>query len=201
MSSAVMPCCFEHRYSQLLEEGLVDDRTVLIDRDRLTFLEKENRSRGEIAKMYGVKKDDITRMKALERSLLVQEREKAVSLLPPLPEAEIRAMEASVPDDSPDDSESEPKSESSEVVPDYGSLRKAIVTIMGPDPARPLHVQLMRAWCEVDGDPQITVDRSELKEARWFTRDEIPLERTNDRASMTGEMIERFRTMGRAAWE
>ena len=56
-------------------------------------------------------------------------------------------------------------------------------------------------WCEVDGDPQITVDRSELKEARWFTRDEIPLERTNDRASMTGEMIERFRTMGRAAWE
>ena len=51
MSSAVMPCCFEHRYSQLLEEGLVDDRTVLIDRDRLTFLEKENRSRGEIAKI------------------------------------------------------------------------------------------------------------------------------------------------------
>lgn len=156
MSSAVMPCCFEHRYSQLLEEGLVDDRTVLIDRDRLTFLEKENRSRGEIAKMYGVKKDDITRMKALERSLLVQEREKAVSLLPPLPEAEIRAMEAPIPDDSPDDSESESKSESSEVVPDYGSLRKAIVTIMGPDPARPLHVQLMRAWCEVDGDdPEI----------------------------------------------
>ena len=156
MSSAVMPCCFEHRYSQLLEEGLVDDRTVLIDRDRLTFLEKENRSRGEIAKMYGVKKDDITRMKALERSLLVQERERAVSLLPPLPEAEIRAMEASEPDDSPDDSESEPKSESSEVVPDYSDLRKAIVTIMGPDPARPLHVQLMRAWCEVDGDdPEI----------------------------------------------
>ena len=56
-------------------------------------------------------------------------------------------------------------------------------------------------WCEVDGDSQITVDRSELKEARWFRRDEIPLERTGDRASMTGEMIERFRTMGRAAWE
>ena len=56
-------------------------------------------------------------------------------------------------------------------------------------------------WCEVDGDPTITVDRSELKEARWFRRDEIPLERTGDRASMTGEMIERFRTMGRAAWE
>ena len=56
-------------------------------------------------------------------------------------------------------------------------------------------------WCEVDGDATITVDRSELKEARWFRRNEIPLERTNDRASLTGEMIERFRTMGRAAWE
>ena len=56
-------------------------------------------------------------------------------------------------------------------------------------------------WCEVDGDATITVDRSELKEARWFRRNEIPLERTGDRASLTGEMIERFRTMGRAAWE
>lgn len=56
-------------------------------------------------------------------------------------------------------------------------------------------------WCEVEGDPSITVDRKELKEARWFRRDEIPLERTGDRASLTGEMIERFRLMGRAAWE
>lgn len=56
-------------------------------------------------------------------------------------------------------------------------------------------------WCEVEGDPAITVDRKELKEARWFSRDEIPLERTGDRASLTGEMIERFRLMGRAAWE
>lgn len=56
-------------------------------------------------------------------------------------------------------------------------------------------------WCEVEGDPAITVDRAELKEARWFSRDEIPPERAGDRASLTGEMIERFRTMGRAAWE
>lgn len=55
-------------------------------------------------------------------------------------------------------------------------------------------------WCEVDGDDALAVDHSELKEARWFRRSEIPLERTGDRASMTGEMIERFRTMGRAAW-
>ena len=56
-------------------------------------------------------------------------------------------------------------------------------------------------WCEVDGPTDIRVDRSELKEARWFRRDEVPLERTGDRTSLTGEMIERFRTMGRAAWE
>ncbi len=60
---------------------------------------------------------------------------------------------------------------------------------------------LVGFWCEVDGDPAITVDRLELKEARWFRRGEMPLERTGDRASLTGEMIERFRTMGRAAWE
>ena len=56
-------------------------------------------------------------------------------------------------------------------------------------------------WCEVDGDDELSVDRSELKEARWFRRDEIPLERVGDRASLTGEMIERFRLMGRRAWE
>lgn len=60
---------------------------------------------------------------------------------------------------------------------------------------------LVGFWCEVDGDPAIRVDHDELKEARWFTRAEIPLERTGDRASLTGEMIERFRLMGRAAWE
>lgn len=58
---------------------------------------------------------------------------------------------------------------------------------------------LVGFWCEVDGDLAITVDHGELKEARWFTRAEMPLERTDDRVSLTGEMIERFRTRGRAA--
>ena len=56
-------------------------------------------------------------------------------------------------------------------------------------------------WCEVDGPETLSVDHSELKEARWFSRDEIPLERVGDRASLTGEMIERFRLLGRRAWE
>ena len=59
---------------------------------------------------------------------------------------------------------------------------------------------LVGFWCEVDGDPTIVVDRLELKEARWFSRSEMPLERTGDRASLTGEMMERFRLMGRAAF-
>lgn len=60
---------------------------------------------------------------------------------------------------------------------------------------------LVGFWCEVDGDPTITVDHDELKEARWFSRSEIPLERTSDRVSLTGEMIEQFRLHGRRAWE
>lgn len=56
---------------------------------------------------------------------------------------------------------------------------------------------LVGFWCEVDGDPTITVDRDELKEARWFTRDEMTFERATDRVSLTGEMIEQFRLRGR----
>ena len=55
---------------------------------------------------------------------------------------------------------------------------------------------LVGFWAEVDGDATIRVDHEELKEARWFTRDEIPLERTSDRVSLTGEMIEQFRLHG-----
>ena len=60
---------------------------------------------------------------------------------------------------------------------------------------------LMGFWCEVDGDASITVDQTELKEARWFTREEMPDERVRDRASLTGEMIERFRALGHGVFE
>ncbi|WP_322150925.1 NAD(+) diphosphatase [Paratractidigestivibacter sp.] len=56
---------------------------------------------------------------------------------------------------------------------------------------------LVGFWAEVDGDPTIRVDHEELKEARWFTRDEMTLERADDRVSLTGEMIEQFRLRGR----
>ena len=60
---------------------------------------------------------------------------------------------------------------------------------------------LVGFWCHVDGDPTIHVDGNELAEARWFSPEEIPLERANDNASLTGEMIELFRTRGAAAFE
>ena len=46
-------------------------------------------------------------------------------------------------------------------------------------------------YCELDGDPSITLDHNELCEGVWLSRDEIPV-REND-ISLTAEMIERFR--------
>ena len=46
-------------------------------------------------------------------------------------------------------------------------------------------------YCELDGDPAITLDHNELCEGVWLSRDQIP-SREND-LSLTAEMIERFR--------
>ena len=46
-------------------------------------------------------------------------------------------------------------------------------------------------YCELDGDPDITLDHNELCEGVWLSREEIP-SREND-ISLTAEMIERFR--------
>lgn len=54
---------------------------------------------------------------------------------------------------------------------------------------------LVGFFCEVDGDTAITVDRSELKEAAWLTRDEMPT-RAEDKVSLTGEMMRLFRAIG-----
>lgn len=50
---------------------------------------------------------------------------------------------------------------------------------------------LLGFFCEVDGGDAITVDHSELKEARWFTPEEIDF--ADDGVSLTREMIARFR--------
>ena len=46
-------------------------------------------------------------------------------------------------------------------------------------------------YCDVDGDPTIHMDRTELKEALWCTRDEVVLQPTNH--SLTNEMMTRFK--------
>lgn len=46
-------------------------------------------------------------------------------------------------------------------------------------------------YCDVDGDPSITLDREELSVAEWFDRDSLP--ETPNLISLTGEMIECFR--------
>lgn len=45
---------------------------------------------------------------------------------------------------------------------------------------------------ELDGPDQLVVDRSELAEARWFGRDQVPV-RPQDRVSITQDMVQAFR--------
>lgn len=46
-------------------------------------------------------------------------------------------------------------------------------------------------WCELEGSDRITLQKSELSEAGWYRRDEIPGDYSG--ISLTGEMIEGFR--------
>ena len=47
-------------------------------------------------------------------------------------------------------------------------------------------------FAELDGSPRITLDETELEEAGWFAREEIPPTAVKD-FSLTGEMIDYFR--------
>lgn len=51
---------------------------------------------------------------------------------------------------------------------------------------------LMGFYADLDGSDQVTVQEDELSEALWFRREEIP--RDYSAISLTGEMIETFRT-------
>ena len=46
-------------------------------------------------------------------------------------------------------------------------------------------------YCDVDGDPTIHMDKNELKEAGWHTREEVVLQPTDH--SLTNEMMTRFK--------
>lgn len=53
---------------------------------------------------------------------------------------------------------------------------------------------LMGFFARLDGDDAITIEEDELSEGAWFHRDQIPEDHSN--ISLTGEMIEYFRTNG-----
>lgn len=53
---------------------------------------------------------------------------------------------------------------------------------------------LVGFFCEVDGDPGVRMDEEELSAAEWFDRDYLPAERSEASISLTGEMIEAFRS-------
>ena len=46
-------------------------------------------------------------------------------------------------------------------------------------------------YCDVDGDDEIRLDRTELKEGAWFRREEVVLQTTD--FSLTNEMMKRFK--------
>jgi NTP pyrophosphohydrolases containing a Zn-finger, probably nucleic-acid-binding len=50
---------------------------------------------------------------------------------------------------------------------------------------------LMGFWCELDGSDAVTLQKSELSEADWHPRAELPTDHSG--ISLTGEMIELFR--------
>lgn len=50
---------------------------------------------------------------------------------------------------------------------------------------------LMGFYCDLDGEDSITLDQEELALARWFEREEIPVEESRD--SLTNEMIMKFK--------
>ena len=79
--AGVARACFKHRYSDLLEQGLADDSTKTIDRDTLQYYESAGRDQKTIAKILKVTKDDIKFAKSLERRLVVQDRERALTAL------------------------------------------------------------------------------------------------------------------------
>ena len=50
---------------------------------------------------------------------------------------------------------------------------------------------LMGFYCDVDGDDTIRLDHDELKEGKWFTREEVQLQDTD--FSLTNEMMKMFK--------
>lgn len=139
MSSAgVVRACFKHRYNELLEQGLADDSTCLIDRDEFEICQSKSAKLKNIAKMMNVSAEDIRSAKELERKLMVRDRERALSSL--YTEEELAAPVSIGP--------------ATEVVEDHSKVKTTILVF---NDTSVYHIVLMRMWCEARGIPYNSV--------------------------------------------
>lgn len=139
MSSAgIVRACFKHRYNELLEQGLADDSTCLIDRDEFEICQSKSAKLKNIAKMMNVSAEDIRSAKELERKLVVRDRERALSSL--YTEEELAAP-VSI-------------GSGAEVVEDHSKVHTTILVVKETSV---YHITLMRMWCEARGIPYDSV--------------------------------------------
>ena len=142
MTSAIMPVCFTHRYSQLLEEGRVDGSTVIIDHDDFCYYQRQNRRLADIAKLFKVTKEQLKEVMALERKLVVadNEREREAAL------ERLSEEYSEVPSILGSEA-------SAEVDPVSRTESNAVIVVSDrPSDTNPVfRVRLMRDWCEARG--------------------------------------------------
>ena len=76
----------------------------------------------------------------------------------------------------------------------FKTAAEAMDYVMGGQKKAPVtnYSSKEKVYAYVDGSSRVTLDETELSEAVWFQRDEIPREDTTN-ASLTHEMIEVFR--------
>ena len=137
MTATVMRACFRHRYSELLEQGLVDDSTKIIEKELLDSYVAQGRNLKQIKKLTGIEPEDIKSIRRLECQLLANEREAAVARLS-------ESYDAPVTDD---DAESVAEPDFDDVRPD----KAAIFMFADGNGGSALHTALATRWCREKG--------------------------------------------------
>lgn len=137
MTAAVMKACFRHRYSELLEQGLVDDSTKIIEKELLDSYVAQGRNLKQIKKLTGIEPEDIKSIRRLECQLLANEREAAVA----------RLSESYDAPDMGDDVEPVVEPDFEDVRPD----KAAIFMFADGNGGSALHTALATRWCREKG--------------------------------------------------
>lgn len=147
--AGVARACFKHRYSALLEQGLADDSTKTIDRDTLQYYESAGRDQKTIAKILKVTKDDIKFAKSLERRLVVQDRERALTALDSEPVAPAEPEPAR--EQSPEDFVHEALTAVDVPARSEEKVNGGPVAVVSYVGTSALRIGLMTMWCQARG--------------------------------------------------